>query len=304
MAFVHRGVFSWKLKTRSLALGARTRVMGVLNVTPDSFSDGGLYFDTARAIEHGLAMLHAGADIVDVGGESTRPGKYEQMTAAMEQARVLPVLAGILTVQPNAILSIDTYRADTATAAVEAGAEIVNDVSGFQWDPAMAGACARLGCGVVLMHTRGRPGDWKHLPPLQQKEVVPLVQRELRERLQAALDAGVAHERILLDPGFGFGKVFDENYALLAGMDALRGLGQPLLAALSRKSFLGRTLAGLDGGSDAPAEARGMASLAAMVAAILGGADVVRVHEVRPAMEAARIADAVLAASGPASRIP
>lgn len=296
MAFTIRKGFVWQLKTRSLALGARTCVMGVLNVTPDSFSDGGLHFDTATAIEHGLALLDAGADIVDIGGESTRPGRYEPVTAAMEQARVLPVIAGILKQRPHAVVSIDTYHAETALAAVSAGAEIVNDVSGLQWDPVMAGACARLGCGVVITHTRGRPEEWKHLPRLKREEIVPLVERELGERLRTALDAGIARERIVLDPGFGFGKVFDENYVLLAGMETLRGLDRPLLAALSRKSFLGRTLAELHGGSDAAVAERGPASLAAMVAAILAGAHVVRVHQVRPAVEAARIADALAAA--------
>lgn len=296
MAFANRGGSTWQLKTRSLTLGVRTRVMGILNVTPDSFSDGGLHLDPANAIQHGLSLLADGADILDIGGESTRPGQSPSETPATEQARVLPVLAGILEVQPTAILSIDTYHAETAIAAVQAGAEIVNDVSGFEWDDAMAAACARLACGVVLMHTRGRPGEWKHLPNLPQQEVLPLVQKGLGKRLQHAQDAGVARSRILLDPGFGFGKAFEANYPLFAGLEALRSIGQPLLAGVSRKSFLGRTLSDLYGGSDAPIQARANASLAAMVAAILGGADVVRVHEVKSAVEAARIADAVLAA--------
>ena len=296
MAFANRGGSTWQLKTRSLTLGVRTRVMGILNVTPDSFSDGGLHLDPANAIQHGLSLLADGADILDIGGESTRPGQSPSETPATEQARVLPVLAGILEVQPTAILSIDTYHAETAIAAVQAGAEIVNDVSGFEWNDAMAAACARLACGVVLMHTRGRPGEWKHLPNLPQQEVLPLVQKGLGKRLQHAQDAGVARSRILLDPGFGFGKAFEANYPLFAGLEALRSIGQPLLAGVSRKSFLGRTLSDLYGGSDAPIQARANASLAAMVAAILGGADVVRVHEVKSAVEAARIADAVLAA--------
>ncbi len=296
MAFANRGGSTWQLKTRSLTLGVRTRVMGILNVTPDSFSDGGLHLDPANAIQHGLSLLADGADILDIGGESTRPGQSPSETPATEQARVLPVLAGILEVQPSAILSIDTYHAETAIAAVQAGAEIVNDVSGFEWDDAMAAACARLACGVVLMHTRGRPGEWKHLPNLPQQEVLPLVRKGLGKRLQHAQDAGVARSRILLDPGFGFGKAFEANYPLFAGLEALRSIGQPLLAGVSRKSFLGRTLSDLYGGSDAPIQARANASLAAMVAAILGGADVVRVHEVKSAVEAARIADAVLAA--------
>jgi dihydropteroate synthase len=219
------------------------------------------------------------------------------VTPAMEQDRVLPVIAGILSQVPSAILSIDTYRADTASAAIQAGAEIVNDVSGFQWDPAMSGACARLGCGIVLMHTRGKPAEWKTQPRLQPEEVLALVQKELEERLLSALSSGISKERIVLDPGFGFGKSLDENYPLLAKLDALRGLGRPILAGVSRKAFLGHTLAVLHSGADASVAERDTASLAAMVAAILGGADIVRVHDVRPAVEAARIADAVLAAN-------
>jgi dihydropteroate synthase len=302
MTFAYRDTTLWKLKTQSIALGERTRVMGILNVTPDSFSDGGAHFDTARAIEHGLSMFADGADIVDIGGESTRPGKYAPETAATEQGRVLPVIEGIVKalrgVSP--VLSIDTYHAETAIAAIHAGAEIVNDVSGFLWDDGMASTCARLGCGVVLMHTRGRPEEWKHLARLRREEVLPMVTRELGDRLRSALEAGVLREHILLDPGFGFGKAFGENYPLLAGLESLRKLGQPVLAGVSRKSFLGRTLASLHHGVDAPADARGNASIAAMVAAILAGADVVRVHEVKPAVEAARIADAVLAASAEA----
>ena len=301
MTFAKRGATIWKLRTQTLALGTRTRVMGILNVTPDSFADGGAHFDALRAIDHGLAMFADGADIVDIGGESTRPGKHEPETAATEQARVMPVIAGILRAHVNTtpapVLSIDTYHAETALAAITAGVEIVNDVSGFTWDPAMARICARLACGVVLMHTRGRPDEWKQLQPLNQQEVLPLVTHELADRLQSALTSGVKREQIVLDPGFGFGKVFNENYPLIAGMESLRSLGQPLLAGVSRKSFLGRPLADMHGGADLPADARGNASVAAMVASILAGADVVRVHDVKPAVEAARIADAVLDAA-------
>lgn len=299
MTFTNRGSSLWKLKTGSLSLGRRTLVMGVLNVTPDSFSDGGQHFSAEKAIAHGIAMLQQGADIVDIGGESTRPGDHPPISSAMEQDRVLPVIAGILSRQPDAILSIDTYRADTAKAAIQAGVEIVNDVSGFEWDPAMPATCARLGCGVVLMHTRGKPAEWKHQARLQPQEVLPLVQRQLAERLASAVGAGVEEERIVLDPGFGFGKIFDENYPLLARLSSLRDLGRPILAGVSRKAFVGHTLAQLQNGTAASVAERQVASLAAMVAAILAGADIVRVHDVRPSVEAARIADAVLAANQP-----
>lgn len=271
--------------------------MGVLNITPDSFSGDGLVADQNLAIERGLAMLEAGATILDIGGESTRPGKREALPAEEEIGRVLPVISGILKHRPDATISIDTYKAETARAAVGAGAEIVNDVSGFLWDEAMAATCAELACGVVLMHTRGRPEEWSRLPHVAADEALALVKRELRERLSAGLAAGVPAERIVLDPGIGFGKAYESNYALVARLEKLRDLGRPLLSGVSRKSFLGRTLAPLRGGVDAPADQRGNATIAAVTASILAGADIVRVHDVRPAVEAAAIADAVLGAS-------
>ena len=295
MAFVRRPSFGWQLRSRSLELGARTLVMGVLNVTPDSFSDGGLFYGTDPAVEGALEMLEEGADLIDVGGESTRPGARELSTEE-EQERVLPVIEGILRERPGAVISIDTYQASTARAAVAAGAEIVNDVSGFEWDTAMAGTCAQMKCGVVLMHTRGKPGEWRGQPRLTREEVVPLVLHGLAGALDRAVAAGVERDRIVLDPGYGFGKVHGENYPLLAHQEDLLTLGQPLLAAVSRKSFLGKTLAAASGVADVPVRARGNATLAATTAAILAGAHVVRVHEVRPAVEAARIADAILAA--------
>ncbi len=266
--------------------------MGILNVTPDSFSDGGAYRDAGAAVRHALAMLEEGADLIDIGGESTRPGS-QPITAQEEMDRVLPAIETLGRERPECLISVDTWRAETACAAVEAGAEIVNDVSGYTWDPELAAACAELGCGVVLMHTRGRPAEWKTLPHLEPKEIVPLVKDGLAQSLERATGAGIARERIVLDPGFGFGKAGDANYALLAHLDELLTLGQPLLAGLSRKSFLGQTMA--KGGAAAPIRLRGNATLAATTAAILAGASVVRVHEVRPAVEAARIADAVLA---------
>jgi dihydropteroate synthase len=292
-----RAHFEWKLRTRSLALGDATRVMGILNVTPDSFSDGGLLHSVNEAVDVALAMFEDGAAIVDVGGESTRPGASLAASTQQEIDRVVPVIAAIRQAKPDALLSVDTYHAVTARAAVAAGAEIVNDVSGLLWDEAMAATCAELKCGVVLMHARGRPYEWKSLPRLKPDEVLPLVKRELAERLAAALAAGIESARIVLDPGFGFGKVQDANYPLLCGMPELATLGQPLLAGVSRKSFLGHTLAPLYGAAGAPVSAREHATLAASTIAILMGASLVRVHQVRAAAEAALIADATLAAS-------
>jgi dihydropteroate synthase len=296
MPFALRARSDWKLRTRSLPLGERTVVMGVLNTTPDSFSDGGAFDSPAAAIEHGLQMLEDGADIVDIGGESTRPGKRKPVGIREEIDRVIPVLKGILRHRPEAILSIDTYKSQTATAALEAGVEIVNDVSGFLWDEAMAQVCAGARCGVVLMHTRGRPEEWHALPPLNPSQVVPQVRQALHQRLDQALKAGIERDRIVLDPGFGFGIIADQNYSLLAGLDELSGLGQPLLAGVSRKGFLGKTLSPLYKGVDVPVDRRANASLAAVTATILAGAQLVRVHDVRPSREAAAIADAILAA--------
>jgi dihydropteroate synthase len=189
---------------------------------------------------------------------------------------------------------VDTYKAATARAALLAGAEIVNDVSGFFWDAEMASVCAEFNSGVVLMHTRGRPEEWRAQPRLEPNELLAAVRAGLEASLKAAAAAGIPPRAVVLDPGYGFGKRFEENYALLARQEELLSLGRPLLAGLSRKSFLGRTLAPLHGGSDAPVEARETASIAALVTAILHGASIVRVHAVRQAVEAARIADAVL----------
>ncbi len=311
MAVAPRPRFLWKLHTRSLALGERTRVVGVVNITPDSFSDGGKFFSPASAIEHALRLLEEGADILDIGGESTRPGTRPQVSAQEELDRILPVIEATLRERPGTILSIDTYKAETARAAISAGAEIVNDVSGFLWDPAMAAICAKLQCGVILMHTRGRSSEWRTQPPLPHDEVVPLVLRELGERSRAAVAAGVERSSIVLDPGFGFGKRLEENYPLLAHFEELHALGYPLLAGPSRKVFLGRTLAQANprdnGGHDVPPDRRGNATLAAVTAAVLAGAHLVRVHDVRAAREAVAIADAIRADStmeaGPGKRL-
>ncbi len=205
------------------------------------------------------------------------------------------MLEGILNARPDAILSVDTYKAATARAALRAGAEIVNDVSGFQWDAEMAAVCAKFKAGVVLMHTRGRPEEWRTQAQLGPAELMATVRAGMAATLTAASAAGIQPSAVVLDPGYGFGKRLEENYALLGRQQELLTLGRPLLAGVSRKSFLGRTLAPLYDGADAPVEARETACVAALVAAILHGASIVRVHAVRPAVEAALIADAVRA---------
>ena len=298
--------YRWQLRSRSLELGERTLIMGVVNVTPDSFYDGGHFLPADRAVEHALRLLDEGADILDIGGESTRPGARVQheesspvlpdkpsVSAEEELSRIMPVLDGILRARPAAILSVDSYKAVVAQAAVGAGVEIVNDVSAFQWDPEMASVCANLKCGVVLMHTRGKPEHWRKLP--HEVNVIGMVEQELAHRVEVALERGVESSRIVLDPGFGFGKNFEENYPLLADFRQLHRLGLPLLAGTSRKSFVGRAI-GKRTGQDVPASNRLSGSLAAMTISILQGAHIVRVHDVKPSLEAAAMADAVLAA--------
>lgn len=299
-----RTIAHWRLRTRTLELGRRTLVVGVVNITPDSFSDGGSFLDCESAVVRCMQCIEEGADILDLGAESTRPGSHAGgadalVSADEEQARLLPVLEEIAKRLPHAVvISVDTYKAATARAALEAGAEIVNDVSGFTWDPGIAQVAAEFGAGVVLSHTRGRPEAWRAQPQLAPDALLATVCDGLAASLAAAQAAGIASDRIVLDPGYGFGKRFSENYVLLSRQAELLKLGRPLLAGLSRKSFLGHTLAPLFDGSDAPIDARENASLAAMTAAILHGASIVRVHEVRPAVEAARIADAIAAAKG------
>jgi dihydropteroate synthase len=314
-----RAVFQWSLATRTLELGKRTLIMGIVNVTPDSFSDGGLYLDSAKASTHALHLLDEGADIIDIGGESTRPGasvaissaeKREQelkddkqtpegsrtqrtaVSAEEELRRVLPVITELKRVRPDAVLSIDTYKSLVARGAAEAGAEIVNDVSGLRWDPQMARTVAELKCGAILMHMRGRPEQWRTLPP--PGDIVLQVKRELREWVEAAVVVGVRREKVAVDPGFGFGKNFEQNYPLLARFQELQSLGLPLLAGTSRKSFVGRMLA--NHGKDAVAADRLYGNLAAQTALILKGAHILRTHDVKAAVEAARVADIIIAA--------
>jgi len=268
--------------------------MGVVNVTPDSFYDGGRYGERPSAVEHALRLLDDGADIIDVGGESTRPGarvagSESYVTHEQELQRVIPVISEIKRLRPSAIVSVDTYKSAVARAAVEAGAEIVNDVSGLCWDPAMAATLAELHCGIVLMHVRGRPEQWRSLPRLDNP--VALVRSQLGERAQAAVHAGIARNRVVLDPGFGFGKNYEENYPLLARLRELQTLGFPLLAGTSRKSFVGRAIR--RGADTAPVAERLFGSIAAAVLCIVQGAHLLRVHDVLATRDAAALVDTI-----------
>ncbi len=267
--------------------------MGILNITPDSFSDGGKFLARDHAVAHALKMLEEGVDVLDIGGESTRPGAKvaeSGIPAEEELRRIMPVIEDVLRERPDAVLSVDTYKAEVARTAVNAGAEIVNDVSALRWDTQMPATVSELACGVILMHTRSRPKEWRGLPA--SPDIVAEVKADLRAWSQAAIAAGIAKDRIMLDAGFGFGKNFEQNYPLLAGLDKLHELGFPLLSGTSRKSFIGRTLA--REGKDAPMDQRLYGSLAAITASVLRGAHMVRVHEVKPAVDAVKVADAVL----------
>lgn len=288
-----RPVYVWRLRGKEVVLGARTLIMGILNVTPDSFSDGGKFLSRDHAVGHALQMLDEGADIIDVGGESTRPGARvgkSGVSADEELGRVVPVIQDILRERPQTIVSVDTYKAEVARTAIGAGAAIVNDVSSLRWDALMPATLADLECGVILMHTRGCPEDWRNLPA--SPDIVAEVKADLGAWTASALAAGIARDRLMIDPGFGFGKNFEQNYPLLAHLGELHELGFPLLSGTSRKSFIGRTLA--RGGKDAAPEERLNGTLATMVASVLQGAHVVRVHEVKPAVEAVKVADAIL----------
>lgn len=284
----------WRLRSRELALGGRTLVMGILNVTPDSFSDGGKFLQRDHAVAHAVQMLEEGADIIDIGGESTRPGaKVAEagIPPGEEISRVLPVIQDLLRERPNAVISVDTYKSQVARAALGAGAEIINDVSALRWDSRMSDALSKPGCGVILMHSRGLPEQWKTQPA--SPDIVSEVNAELSKWVSSAIAAGISRGRLVLDPGFGFGKRFDENIALLANFGQFHELGFPLLSGTSRKSFIGRTLS--REGKDVPPEQRLYGTLATVVASVLQGAHIVRVHDVRPAVEVVKVADAVLA---------
>jgi dihydropteroate synthase len=279
----------WKLARRSLPYGGRTLVMGVLNVTPDSFSDGGQFFDPRRAVERARELVEEGADILDVGGESTRPGG-EPVGAVEEIRRVVPVveaLAGNVGVP----VSVDTTKAEVARAALKAGAEIVNDISALRFDPALADEAACAGAGLVLMHSRGTHDTLHSLEPVA--DILSEVVESLRRSVGEAVRRGVAPERIALDPGVGFGKSQGQNVELVARLGALaRSFPDfPLLVGTSRKSFIGRLLGG------SPVGERLHGTMATVTASVLYGAHVVRVHDVRAAVQTVRVADAIKAAT-------
>jgi len=269
---------------RSLSLGERTVIMGVINVTPDSFSDGGARFDPAAAVESGVRMVEQGAGILDVGGESTRPGAAA-VDDAEERRRVIPVVQGLAR-RVDVPISIDTYKASTADAALAAGASIVNDISGLRYEPDLAEVAARRGAAIILMHTRGRSRDMYQ--QASYGDVVAEVLDELRESMAFATGAGIGKGRMLVDPGLGFAKEAPHSFEALARLDEFSELGCPLVVGPSRKSFLARPL-----GASVPAASRDWATAAAVSAAVLAGAHIVRVHAVAEMLQVARVADEI-----------
>ena len=275
-----RRPFVWKLKTRELKLGERTLIMGVLNVTPDSFSDGGKYMDPDRAFARAVELEEQGVDIIDVGAESTRPGS-ERISAAEENRRLIPVLKR-LRGKMSVPLSVDTYKAEVAELALGHGAEIINDPSGLTFDPQLAKTVVEHDAGLVLNHMRGRPETWAKLPPL--RDMMGTIARELEATANRARHAGVDRSRIVIDPGIGFGKRKEQNAEIVAKLGELARLELPVLVGPSRKSFLAQQTE----------EQTRFATAAAVTACILAGAHVVRVHDVAEMRAVVEVADEVL----------
>jgi dihydropteroate synthase len=280
----------WQIKNHRMPIGERTLIMGILNVTPDSFSDGGQFVSVDTALAHAEQMISEGADIIDIGGESTRPGG-EPVSVDEEIARVVPVIEALVR-RTDTPLSVDTTKSEVARAALDAGAAIVNDISALRFDFYVADAVARAGAGLVLMHSRGTPATMHRLPPVA--DIMHEVTHSLRASINMAERRGVKSESIVIDPGIGFGKSQDQNLELIAKLDQLIDAfpNYPLLIGTSRKSFIGRILAD-EHGTPAPAEARLHGTLATITTAILHGAHIVRVHDVKATVETTRVAHSI-----------
>jgi dihydropteroate synthase len=278
----HKRKFSLKWSGHRLNLHDRTHIMGVLNVTPDSFSDGGLFFQREKAIEQGLAMARDGADIIDIGGESTRP--YSKSVASEEELeRVIPVIEG-LAGEIEIPISIDTCKAEVARQALKAGASIINDISALRFDPGMASVAAEAGVPLILMHMKGTPNNMQDKPYYH--NLIPEISAFLRAAMDRAEKEGVREDMIIVDPGIGFGKTFDHNIDIIRNLHRLHPLGRPIMLGVSRKAFLGHIL------GKEPLD-RDTGSMAAVTAGILNGAHIVRVHNTKMAVETAKVADAI-----------
>jgi dihydropteroate synthase len=266
-----------------LDFSQKTHIMGILNVTPDSFSDGGLHFDKSSAVNRALRMAEEGADIIDIGGESSRPGA-EPVSIEEETRRTIPVIEA-LAKELRIPISIDTYKSEVAKRAIDAGAAIVNDISGLRFDPEMPGMVAAYQVPVVIMHIRGTPKNMQKNPTYQ--ALIPEILDYLRDGIGMATDAGISEEMIIVDPGIGFGKTFEHNLEIINNLRAFTVLRKPVLTGPSRKAFIGKIL------GDAPAAERLEGTIAAVAVSIMNGANIVRVHDVREMAQAAKVADAI-----------
>ena len=273
----------WEGKGFSFDCSSRTLLMGILNVTPDSFSDGGRFLDPETAVEHGLRMVEEGADVLDIGGESTRPGS-EPVSVQEEIDRVCPIIES-LAPQTDVPISIDTYKAEVAQAACRVGAKIVNDISGLHFDPKIVNVVLKYGAGLVLMHIKGTPRDMQTDPTYENlfSEIILY----LKEGMDRAVEAGVLRSSIVLDPGIGFGKNLEHNLALIGNLERLTIVRRPILMGVSRKSFIGKL-------TDAKVDDRLPGTAAAVAACILNGAGIMRVHDVKEMVQVARITDAIV----------
>jgi dihydropteroate synthase len=274
-------ILSWR--NFSLDFSKKTYIMGILNITPDSFSDGGLFFDKSVAIQRALQMVEDGADIIDIGGESTRPGS-EIVPAEEELRRTVPVIAAIAK-QITIPISIDTYKAEVAQKAMDAGASIVNDISGLRFDPKMSKVVSEYKVPVVVMHIKGKPKDMQINPVYE--ALIPEIMDYLRGSIRAAADAGIQGDMIVIDPGIGFGKTFEQNLHIIHNLHELTLLEKPILIGPSRKAFLGKIL------GDAPQGERLEGTAAAVAVSVLNGANIIRVHDVREMVKVAKVADAI-----------
>ena len=274
----------FQIKGQRHRLGARTWIMGILNVTPDSFYDGGRFADAPAAADHGLRLAAEGADIIDVGGESSRPGA-ETIPPGEEIRRIVPVISAIRA-QTKTLISVDTSKYETALAALDAGADIINDISAFRGDPRLISLAVESGAGLILMHMQGVPKTMQVAP--RYDDVLAEVRTFLEEKIEIAVAYGISVENLAVDPGIGFGKRLEDNCALLRGLEALADISRPLVVGVSRKSMIGKIL-------DVPPEERLEGSLAAAVIAVSRGAHILRVHDVQSTRRAALVADAVLA---------
>lgn len=291
VSYYQRMTRSWQIKDRVLPIGERTLVMGVLNVTPDSFSDGGRFFSRDKAIEHAQQMINEGADIIDIGGESTRPGNEGPVSIEDEIKRVVPVIE-VLAKTTTIPISVDTTKSEVATAALDAGAAIVNDVSALRFDFYIADAAAKVGAGLILMHSRGTPATMHKLSPVA--DIMHEVTHSLGASLKMAQRRDVKKESIAIDPGIGFGKSQEQNLELIAKLDQLAAAFPefPIVIGTSRKSFIGKVLVD-ETGNPAPSDQRLHGSLASITAAVMKGAHIVRVHDVRATLESLKVLEAI-----------